>query len=185
MYFKLMLAVVYHNLVITQVDTGHWTLDNAPNNVHSCKNLDACSVAVTLISSLDRQIMCFPHVVIFVASISLPITNVAFGNLNDVHSFPRPPMTSHLMMLLSLTQSHMSKCHRVLRSSVSTAKIQWIIVDGKLRVVLVVDKVVASVVQCSVTFKLDGLIYFMINAFAKCDRMSHFSHTDHNKLIPP
>jgi len=76
--------------VITQV--GHWTLDNAPNNgpfmqelgrlLHS-RNID--------FDYLDRQIMCFPHVInICCQHIIAKFTNVAFGDLNSVAQLPSP-----------------------------------------------------------------------------------------------
>jgi len=97
---------VYHNLVITQV--GHWTLDNAPNNGTFMQELDACSVAATLISITWTDRSCASHTsLIFVASISLPNSLMLRLVTSTVWlSFPRLPTTSHLMTPLSPTQSH-------------------------------------------------------------------------------
>src|ERR1700683_2347590 len=93
--------------------------------VHLCKNLDACSIAATLISITWTDRSCASHTsLIFVASISLPNSLMLCLVTSTVwHSFPRLPTTSHFMTLLSPTQSHLVETSCVFyEAPVSAAK---------------------------------------------------------------
>ena len=60
----------YHNLVITQV--GHWTLDNTVNNGTFMEELEHLLHKFNIdFDHLDRQIMCFPHIINICCSVTV------------------------------------------------------------------------------------------------------------------
>jgi hypothetical protein len=173
---------VYHNLVITQV--GHWTLDNAPNNGTFMQELGRLLHSRDIdFDHLDRQIMCFPHVVnICCQHIIAKFTNVAFGDLNGVAQLPSPANDQSFDdAVKSDPIARGRNVVRVLRSSGQRReKFNEVIVDGNAKGwFLVADKVVQlPVVQLlrDVQTRWDS-VYFMIRRIRQMRPVCHIFPT--------